>query len=166
MSQLSAHFELAEMVRPNPPPATVPEDVRANLAALCAEILEPVREHFGLPVRVTSGWRPFAYNAAIGGAKDSDHVYGRAADFHVADSDKAPWEVNTLLAFHWIRENLAGKFGQLIWEDHRVKLSAPSRLWIHVAIPSVRQPGYPQDVNRLLVSHAPKQYVVWEKGLA
>ena len=46
-----------------------------------------IREHFGKPVHITSGYRTAAYNARkdVGGAKFSQHLYGRAADIRVQD---------------------------------------------------------------------------------
>lgn len=54
-------------------------------------LLELVREHFDAPVKVTSGFRCAAHNAAVGGAPRSKHVDGIAADIQVADT--APLEV-------------------------------------------------------------------------
>ena len=42
--------------------------------------LEKIRAHFGKPVRITSGYRSPAYNAKVGGVKNSYHVKGMAAD--------------------------------------------------------------------------------------
>ena len=50
------------------------------------EILEAVRERFG-PVVVTSGARCPAHNAAVGGAKASQHILARAADVQVDGAD-------------------------------------------------------------------------------
>lgn len=47
------------------------------------EVLEDVREHFDAPVYITSGWRCEKHNTNVGGAKDSKHLYGIAADFKV-----------------------------------------------------------------------------------
>ena len=46
-------------------------------------LLQCIREHFGKPVHITSGYRTAEHNAAIGGAKSSQHLLGRAADFWV-----------------------------------------------------------------------------------
>lgn len=46
-------------------------------------VLQCIREHFGKPVVITSGYRTAAYNAAVGGAKNSQHMLGRAADIRV-----------------------------------------------------------------------------------
>ena len=47
-------------------------------------VLQCIREHFGKPVTITSGYRTPAHNAKVGGAKSSQHLLGRAADIQVA----------------------------------------------------------------------------------
>lgn len=44
------------------------------------DLLQQLRDRLGRPVRVTSGYRSPAYNTQIGGAANSMHLYGRAAD--------------------------------------------------------------------------------------
>ena len=48
-------------------------------------LLQCIREHFGKPVHITSGYRTAAYNARkdVGGAKFSQHQYGKAADIWI-----------------------------------------------------------------------------------
>ena len=46
-------------------------------------LLQCIREHFGKAVTITSGYRTAAHNAAVGGAKNSQHLLGRAADIRV-----------------------------------------------------------------------------------
>lgn len=62
----------------NTPDATV----RANLTALVANILDPLREAYGKPIVVSSGYRSPKLNRAVGGAAKSQHVTGQAADIH------------------------------------------------------------------------------------
>ena len=46
-------------------------------------LLQAIREHFNKPITITSGYRTAAHNAAVGGAKSSQHLLGRAADIQV-----------------------------------------------------------------------------------
>lgn len=55
----------------------------ANAMALVREILDPIREYIGRPVVVTSFYRSPQCNAAIGGARESKHMLGKAADIQV-----------------------------------------------------------------------------------
>ena len=47
-------------------------------------LLQCIREHFGKPITITSGYRTAAHNKSVGGAKSSQHLLGRAADIRVA----------------------------------------------------------------------------------
>jgi len=47
------------------------------------DVLQKIREHFGKPVNITSAYRTPTHNAKEGGAKYSQHLYGRAADIKV-----------------------------------------------------------------------------------
>lgn len=94
----------------------------SNLAALCDNILEPVREQFG-PVRISSGYRSPQLNRTIGGATNSQHVTGMAADVEVPDVD------NCDIA-RWIAETL--DFDQLILEFH-IHEDGPNSGWVHVS---------------------------------
>lgn len=61
--------------------------IKANLTELVDNILDPLREAWGSPIIVTSGYRCQQLNKAVGGAKSSQHVYGQAADIRTV-SDK------------------------------------------------------------------------------
>lgn len=61
-----------------------PSDViEANLVALVENVLDPLREAWGKPIRVTSGYRCQKLNRLVGGAATSQHLYGQAADLSV-----------------------------------------------------------------------------------
>ena len=51
-----------------------------NLKKLVEYILDPLRERYGKPIHVNSGYRCDALNKAVGGSKTSQHRYGLAAD--------------------------------------------------------------------------------------
>ena len=53
-----------------------------NLDLLVSNILDPLRKAWGKPIIVTSGFRVPRLNEAVGGVKNSDHLYGRAADIY------------------------------------------------------------------------------------
>ena len=55
-------------------------DVRANLVTLVNNLLDPLREAWKSPIRVTSGFRCGVLNKAVGGSTTSAHLYGLAAD--------------------------------------------------------------------------------------
>lgn len=70
--RLTPHFALAEFACHDGTPA--PPAAHRSLKGLCLRFLEPLRAEFG-PVTVTSGYRHPAYNAQVGGATRSHHVY-------------------------------------------------------------------------------------------
>ena len=75
--KLSANFTVAEFACKD---GSDPVFVDSSLAAL----LQKIRDHFGRPVVITSGYRTAAHNKSVGGAKSSQHLLGRAADIQVA----------------------------------------------------------------------------------
>lgn len=98
-----------------------------SLTKLCKEVLQPIRNKYGHSIIVTSGYRCPKLNAAVGGAKTSQHMKGQAADIKCTATAKAE-------LFHLIKkmiENKEIKVGQLIWEYG--SKTEPS--WIHVSLP-------------------------------
>ena len=65
---------------------TLPEKNKANVATLVDTVLDPLREAWGKPITVTSGYRCPALNAAVGGVSTSLHQIGRAADITTGNS--------------------------------------------------------------------------------
>jgi zinc D-Ala-D-Ala carboxypeptidase len=126
---LSKHLTLFEMTRSeiakrkgvsNEPT----QEHIANMIVLAEKIFEPIREHFGVPIYVSSGYRSAALNKKIGGAKNSQHMTGEAMDI---DMDGHSSGVSNVQIFNWIRANLV--FDQLIWEYGNN--SSPD--WVHVS---------------------------------
>ena len=103
--------------------SNLPNDEQlVNLTALCQQILQPVRDKYGV-VSVSSGLRAEALNALIGGSKTSDHCYGRAADFEVKSE-----EISNLELAKYIQDTL--EFKQLILEFYD-KEEGPNSGWVH-----------------------------------
>lgn len=125
--QLSPNFSLAELTVS----ATASAQDIANtpgarqisaLQLLCARVLEPVRAHFGKPVRITSGFRSIKLCLAVGSSSTSQHAQGEAADFEIPGIDNV-----TVATF--IRDRMA--FDQLILENYT--RGQPNSGWIHVS---------------------------------
>ncbi|WGL30923.1 peptidase [Dipodfec virus UOA04_Rod_535] len=67
----------------------IPNDsVANNISRLVAEVLDPAREALGSPIYVSSGYRCSAVNKAVGGAVNSRHLRGFAADVSCSDNDR------------------------------------------------------------------------------
>jgi len=123
--RLSANFSLAEMTKSQTAtrkgiknePST--EHVE-NLIHLAETVLQPVREHFGKPVAISSGYRSPALCEAIGSSSKSQHAKGEAADFEIHGVD------NKELAT-WISKNT--EFDQLILEFYVP--GDPNSGWVH-----------------------------------
>jgi len=85
--KLSKHFTLEEFVKSGTALErgidNTPGIVEiVNLCAICHNVLEPIRKQFG-PVIITSGYRNFELNRALGSKDTSQHILGEAADFEV-----------------------------------------------------------------------------------
>jgi zinc D-Ala-D-Ala carboxypeptidase len=76
---------------------TPSEEHIENLKILCEKILQPLRDYYGMPVSISSGYRSAALCEAIGSSSKSQHTKGQAADFEifgVANKDIAEFIVN------------------------------------------------------------------------
>lgn len=127
--QLSKHLSLAEVTRSdsakrkgisNQP---TPEHIE-NFKKLAEKIFEPIREHFKVPIHISSGYRSKALNEAIGGSLTSQHCSGEAIDI---DMDGSSNGVSNTDVFNFIKNKL--EFDQLIWEFG--DKSKPD--WVHVS---------------------------------
>jgi hypothetical protein len=81
-----------------------------NLRAVAENIFQPVRDHFGVPIGVSSGYRCKELNKAVGGSKYSQHMVGEALDI---DAD-IYGKVTNAEIFNYIKNNL--DWDQMIWE--------------------------------------------------
>jgi len=126
------YFTIKELSKTNTglPNNPTPEAI-ANLQNLVAKILDPLRERYGRPIIVNSGYRSPEVNKAIGGVATSQHMKGEAADITAG----SPAENRRL--FEMIG-NGGFEFDQLIDEKNY--------RWLHV---SLKRTG----VNRMQVLH-------------
>ena len=116
------HFTIEEMTESSTAKAkdidnTPSQEILAKLQKLIEAILDPLKEWYGKPIRVNSGYRCEALNEAIGGSKTSQHCLGEAADITAGSKEE-----NKKL-FEYIKDNLP--FDQLINES--------DFSWIHVS---------------------------------
>lgn len=116
------YFSIKEMTKSNTATAkgidnTPDQTITDNLTKLIEAVLDPLREWYGKPIIVNSGYRCEALNKAIGGAKSSQHMLGEAADITVGSKEE-----NEKL-FNYIKDNL--EFDQLINES--------DFSWVHVS---------------------------------
>ena len=113
------------------------EEQIQNLKILCEKILQPIRDFYGMPLSVSSGYRSVALCEAIGSSSKSQHTKGQAADFEVfgvANKDIAEFIVKNLEYDQCILE---------FWNENE-----PNSGWVHCS--------YSANNNR-------KQYLKAEK---
>lgn len=152
--KLSPHFTLGEMLRSQKADELkttnqyAPSDeIIANLTKLCQNVLEPLRtaitleKGFDTPIRITSGYRCEAVNAAVGGVNIpghlSQHTKGEAADTHVDGMTIEEWYQ---FIRHFARQNPSFKFDQLIQEFN---------CWAHISF----NPDAPERMQSLRATH-------------
>jgi zinc D-Ala-D-Ala carboxypeptidase len=128
--QLSKNLALAEVTRSetakrkgisNMP---TPEHIE-NFKKLAENVFQPIREHFGVPIHLSSGYRSAALNKAIGGSSSSQHCTGEAIDI-----DMDGTSITNKQVFDFIRENV--NFDQMIWEFG----TDTNPDWVHVSYES------------------------------
>jgi zinc D-Ala-D-Ala carboxypeptidase len=127
--KISKHLSLAEVTRSesakinginNTPTAEHLE----NFKLLAEKVFEPIREHFGVSIHISSGYRSEALNKFIKGSSSSQHCKGEAIDIDMDGSDS---EVTNKMVFDFIVSNL--EWDQIIWEFGTD--SNPD--WVHVS---------------------------------
>jgi len=79
-----------------------------NMKLLAEKVFEPMRVHFGKPIRINSFFRSVKLNLAIGGSKTSQHCKGEAIDMDGLNG------LTNAEIFNYIKDSL--DFDQLIWE--------------------------------------------------
>lgn len=81
---LTKNFTQWELTRTSTGLRNVPNATQlSNLKWMAENILQPLRDHYGVPIKVTSGFRSSAVNKVIGGSPRSDHLTGLGVDIEV-----------------------------------------------------------------------------------
>jgi hypothetical protein len=128
--QLSKNLSLSEVTRSetakrrgisNMP---TPEHIE-NFKKLAEKVFQPIRDHFGKPIRISSGYRSKALNTAVGGSLSSQHCTGEAIDIDMDGTD-----ITNAQIFHFIKDNLT--WDQMIWEFG----TDENPDWVHVSYES------------------------------
>ena len=122
---LSPNFTLAELTKSQVALRhgidNTPDDAAvANLKLVAENILQPVREHYGIPFAPSSGFRCLELNRILKSKDTSQHVLGQAVDIEVpgvSNFDLAEWICDTL------------SFDQVILECYTK--GEPSSGWVH-----------------------------------
>ena len=128
--QLSNNLSLAEVIRSETAKrkgiSNMPTEAHIlNLKLVAEKVFQPIREHFGVPIHVSSGYRSKALNDAIGGSLSSQHCSGEALDL-----DMDGTSITNAQVFNFIKNNL--EFDQLIWEFG----TDTNPDWVHVSYES------------------------------
>jgi hypothetical protein len=126
MVKLSENFSLQEYTKSQTATRqgldnTPGEEHMASAEALFQNVVQPVRDNFGVTV-INSGYRGPALNEAVGGSSNSQHCKGEAVDI------ECPGTGNYDVA-KWIEENL--DYDQLILEFYTPGI--PDSGWVHVS---------------------------------
>jgi hypothetical protein len=104
-----------------------------NLAYLCHMVLQPLRDKFG-PIHITSGYRQPELNHAVGGASNSQHMRGEAADIYLPSRAKGQEYMAFLKTLPAV--------DQLIWEEKK------GTIWIHVS--AKRLAGNRREIKNII----------------
>lgn len=143
--RLTEHFSIKEFERSATATKLgidnrVPQELIPNIRNLCQQVLEPLRRHAGTPISISSGYRCLRLNAAVGGATNSQHLSGQAADLCIPSIAIArEW-------MRWIMDNTT--FDQLILEHNK-----SGSHWIHVSCKPDVERNRHQVISSLLKNY-------------
>lgn len=137
--QLTEHFTLEEFITSSTAKArgidnsVSSQRVVDNLRNLCEQVLEPLRSYANQPITISSGYRCKALNKVVGGARNSQHMTGEAADIHIPLYDFKDSTGSRLTDIQlardwmqWLTDNT--DFDQLILETVNRRI-----FWLHVS---------------------------------
>lgn len=133
--QLSKNFRLSEFISSGFATKyqidnTPNEEELQNIQTLVTTVLQPIRDEFGEPIIVSSGFRCERVNNGVGGVKNSDHRFGAAADIKACDGLRSDNMRLWQCIMRMLKEGKL-KCRQIIWEYGRKKIGPD---WLHISI--------------------------------
>ncbi len=127
-AKLSEHFKLGEFTKSSSHPEVynIPShEAIANLKRVCTW-LEVLRERYGKPIIINSGYRSPQLNRKIGGVKNSNHLTGCAVDIRVTGMEQAKQYAEILREY---ADESHQDFDELLIEKNRY-----GAIWLHFAV--------------------------------
>ena len=117
---------------------TIPKECVRNIEHLVHCVLDPIRERWGLPIRITSGYRCPELNDEVGGVEDSYHMEGCAVDISAIGNDEEHRRHRNVELMSLIRAmHLVGKLA--LTECYL----GPKAKYIHIALDRTHLDEYP-----------------------
>ena len=102
--KISKYFSVGEVTKGDPRRIPIAgSEVEKEILKLAIE-LDKIREEWGSPILVTSWYRPSVVNKAVGGASNSQHLYGRAVDIKPKNGELSRFQ-------SWLDQNWFGALG-------------------------------------------------------
>ena len=153
--KLSKYFSLEEFTRSDTAKklgidnTPSPEHI-ANMAEFAADILDTLRENWGSPIIISSGYRGFYLNKAVKGSSTSAHCYGLAADLIPANGDIKGFKKFVPKCLAWSNK----KFDQFIDETN-----TKGSEWVHIGYKDRKG----RQRNQKLMTKDGKNYKPWQE---
>ena len=125
---ITKNFSMEELVASNTARMkgidnTPDKEIEASLVQLAQQVLQTLRDSYGQPIKISSGYRCKTLNKAIGGVSTSQHLKGEAVDINNGQIENKKL---FLLASKMIKEGVI-TVGQLIDEK--------GYKWLHISLP-------------------------------
>lgn len=123
------YFTLAELVKSDTAKKknidnTPSWEVVEHLSELVEKVLDPLRAAYGMPIKISSGYRCPALNKAVKGAATSVHMIGYAADMQVSGS----FDKFRDFVVEWLKKT-GTRFDQLLIESN-----SSGAKWLHIGL--------------------------------
>ena len=133
MTQLTENFTLEELIQSATAEAkgikNVPNSAELSNLKAVAKLLQSIRNKYGKPIKVSSGFRCKQLNKAVGGSATSQHLSGEAAD--IKATGKGCTNAALFKCIKGMIESGEIRVGQLIWEYG----TQTNPQWVHVSLP-------------------------------